>query len=75
MVIIVIILAVLAVGFILPGEYARSKLATETDKEKPAQQLEEILKNIPSAEDNPSDPEKLQLEKKILKLRGEIKED
>ncbi|CAG8678915.1 7739_t:CDS:2 [Cetraspora pellucida] len=41
----VIIGVVLGVGYILPGEYAHSILTTETDKEKPAQQLE---KNSPT---------------------------
>ncbi|CFW92892.1 membrane protein of unknown function [endosymbiont DhMRE of Dentiscutata heterogama] len=71
----VIILAVLVVGYILPGEYARSILATKIGKEKPAQQLEEVFQTIPNAEPNPNDPEKLKLEKSILKLQREIQKD
>ncbi|CAG8786535.1 26550_t:CDS:2, partial [Racocetra persica] len=62
-------------GYILPGEYARSILATEIEKEKPAQQLEKVFQTIPNAEPNPNDSEKLKLEKSILKLQREIQKD
>jgi hypothetical protein len=52
-----------------------SVLTTETEKEKPLQQLENILKNISNSEPSSSDSEKDKLEKSIIKLRKEINQD
>src|SRR5207237_797226 len=50
-----------------------SRLATETEKEKPLQKLKEALGSIPNDEPNPSDPEKLESEKLIIRLEKKIK--
>jgi len=71
----VIILAVLVIGYLAPGEIAHSILTTETEKEKPLQQLENILRNISNSEPSSSDSEKDKLEKSIIKLRKEINQD
>jgi len=71
----VIILAVLIISFLAPGEIAYSILTTETEKEKPLQQLEKILKRIADGESVSSNPEKLKLEKSIIELRKEIQQE
>ena len=70
----VIISIVLVIGYLLPSEFAYSILATETDKEKPVQKLEEALKNISSTEPNPTDSEKVKLEKLMVSLQRKIEE-
>ena len=65
-------MAVLAIGYLFPSEFAYSLLTSETDKEDPSQKLEEALRNISDTEPNPSDPEKLKLEKEIVKTKKEI---
>ncbi|CAG8846800.1 37479_t:CDS:2, partial [Gigaspora margarita] len=65
---------VLGISYLLPSEYAYSKLTTETDKEKPLQKLEAALKDVSNAEPNPSDPEKLQIEKLIINLQKKFEE-
>jgi hypothetical protein len=62
----------LVIGYWAPGEIAYSILTTETEKEKPFQQLEISLKNISDDKPNPDDPEKLKLEKSIVKSRKEL---
>jgi len=69
----VTILAVLVISYLIPGEFAFSKLTAEIKKEHPAKQLERTLKNISDDEAKPSDPEKLKLEKEIVRLEKEIK--
>lgn len=68
----VIILAVLAISYLVPGEFAFSKLTTEIEKRQSlAKQLEETLESISDDKPDSSDPEKLKLEKSILRSRKE----
>lgn len=68
----VIILAVLVISYWAPGEIAYSILTTETEKEKPLNQLRDTLKSISDDEPKPADPEKLKFEKSIIRLEKEI---
>jgi hypothetical protein len=68
----IVILAVLAIGCLFPSEFAYSLLTSETDKEEPFQKLQTALENISNAEPNPDDPEKLKLEKSIIKSQKKI---
>jgi hypothetical protein len=70
----VIILAVLVIGYLVPSEFAFSILTAEAEKEQPVKQLEKDLQGISDTEPNPSDREKLSLEKKIVSLEREFKE-
>jgi len=65
---------VLAVGYFVPGELSYSILTTETEREKPLKQLEKNLKSILNGNPVSSIPEKLKLEKAIIKIRKEIKQ-
>jgi hypothetical protein len=80
----VIILAVLAIGYLVPGEFAFSKLTSEIEKNQSpkkqleenkslAKKLEEVLKSISDDEPKPSDDEKTKCEKSIIRLNKEIK--
>lgn len=68
----IIILVVLAIGCLFPSEFTYSLLTSETDKEEPLQKLQTALENISDAEPNPADPEKLKLEKSIIKSQKKI---
>ncbi|CAG8630000.1 427_t:CDS:1, partial [Ambispora gerdemannii] len=68
----VIILVVLVIGYLFPSEFTYSLLTSETDKEKPLQKLQVALEKISNAEPDPSDPEKLKLEKLIIKSQQKI---
>lgn len=68
----VIILAVLVISYLIPGEFAFSKLTAETEKEHPAKRLEEALKSVSDDEIKPSDPEKIKCEKSIIRSRKTI---
>jgi hypothetical protein len=67
----VIIGAILLIGWFLPGEIIYSTIKKELEKEgeKPQEKLEAALKNISNSTTNPSDSEKLKLEKEIKNLR------
>ena len=71
----VIILAVLVVSYFAPSEIAYSILKTETEKERPLQQLQKALGNISNDEPNSSDNEKLKLEKEIARLQKGMEKD
>ena len=72
----VIIGAILLISLFLPSEIAYSIIKKELEKEgeKPQQRLETALKNISNSTINPSDSEKLILEKQIKIHREQLEE-
>lgn len=60
----------------MPGEIIYSTIKKELEKaeEKPRQKLETALKNISNSTINPSDSEKLKLEKEIKTYREQLEE-
>ncbi|CAI2165156.1 7716_t:CDS:2 [Funneliformis geosporum] len=64
-----IILAVLVISYLVPGEFAFSKLTTEIEKrQSPVKQLKTALRSISEEEIKPSDSEKTKCEKTIIRL-------